>query len=925
MATTAPPAAVPSARTPEPHPDARRPTFRAPAGVRSAARTFLDLLALLALTLALGARVHAFTGFPEGNDAWGHLSKTRFVLDNWPHVSWNYEWYSGMPTFLGSYPPGYHVLVAAVAVVGHVSAITAMNVVALAGVLGIVVGVYGTVRAASHSRWAAVVAGAALLGTPTVWAQVVTYGLYPRLMGLAAVALAVACAARVAVTGDRLTMLGTAVCLAVGLSMHPVVGMAGLVLVAATIVVGTWWDLPRRAAAAVGILVLTGGLSAYFYLPLLLLPRSQSPWTDQEVNLTARMLLWAPGSALVGLAPVLLPLAVIVVGAAIAGLLRPRVPMSDKVALGTEITFLAMEAGAAVPYAASPAVRALAAWKLRQADSGFAARVLVVLVVGVPGVVAYGFIGYLVPHFPYYVNGLQPIDLLVYPAWLLSCVVGIGLGLVLRRRPGWTRRGLRLPVLAITATLTALGLLGTAAALPPGNRTNGSRGDLLRASGLPAAASADHQHRLAVATDSTGNFVNAVAPLPQTRGYQDHGNLQQDYQVWFEEALMGAPDQSPEVRDFLLDWNAVGWVMADPGVMSLDWEQADPALTPIATRSPYATFSVRGPGPVLSGSRAPTVLVLGDLQHYDLVLRALAQANIGSTALIPVQGPATLDGLSQTELSAYDTVLVYGATGADGSAASTLRRYAAGGGHLVVSDADAAGPARDLLAADSTLLPVSALRRRTVIDRWNWHTGADQAFAGVDLTAFAPPSYAGSGTWEVEVGQLISGGTAVLTSGKRLLAASHSLGRGDVTWDGFALPYHAASAKVATEGRLLGNLLGARATAPVVARTRFVSSEHRTVTVGPDARGVLVKEHLAPDWHATAGGHELTVRAAGPGMMWVSLPRDHRRTTVVLDYRLGLVERAGFALSGLAVIVLVLLAGLVVAWRRRRRGPSSVT
>ncbi len=882
-------------------------------------RTLVDLTGLLVLTLTLGARVHAFTGFPEGNDVWGHLSKTQFVLNSWPHVSWNYQWYSGMPTFLGSYPPGYHMLVAAIAAIGHVPATTAMNVASLAGILGVAIGVYGTVRAACGSRTAALVAGAALLGTPTLWAQAVTYGLYPRLLGLSAVALAVAGAARIAVRGGWLTMIGTSVALAVGLSMHPVVGMAGMALVAAILLLGSWRDVAHRAAAAAAVAALTGGLSAYFYLPLVLLPRAQSPWTDQEVPLTGAMLVWAPKTQLAGLSPVLLPLAVAVVALAVVRLRRPHVPMADKVAMGTDVTFLSAGAGSPLPDRASPRVRALAAWHSRMAETGFSLRAVLALSAGVPAVLGYGFVGYLVPRFPYYVNGLQPVDLLVYPAWLLACVVGIGLGLVLHRRPGWGRRRLRGPVLTLVAVLTIAGLLGTAASLPPGTRANGSRQDRVRASGLPSD-SPDHQHRLAVATDATSNFVNAVSGLPQTRGYQDHGNLQQDYQVWFEEALKGAPDQSSEVRHFLLDWNAVSTVMSDPGAASLDWERADPQLTEApATRSPFATFSVRGSGPVISASRAPTVLVIGDQPHYDLVLRALAGAAVGSGALVPVQGPASLAGVTAAELVPFDTVLFYGGElGDTGQAAAALHRYASRGGHVVVADPDRDGPAERLLQADRGLMPISSLHRRTVRGSWDWHTAGDAALAGVDLDAFGPPSYADSGSWEVEAGRLARKGRPVLRSGGSLVTATRRLGRGNVTWEGFGLPYHAADSRAAAEGRFLGNLLGAAPTRPVPAQVRFITSERRTVVVGRTARGVLVKEHFAPDWHATSAGRELTLRAAGPGMMWVQLPAQHGRMRIVLDYRLGTVERAGFAVSGFALLVLVLLIGAAAVGRRPR-------
>ena len=893
-----------------------RPSWRPPGPVR----TLLDLTGLLLLTLTLGARVHAFTGFPEGNDVWGHLSKAQFVLDSWPQVAWNYEWYSGMPTFLGSYPPGYHMLVAAIAAIGHVSATTAMNVVTLAGILGVVIGVYGTVRAACGSRAAALLASAALLGTPTLWAQAVTYGLYPRLLGLAAVALALAGATRVAVRGGRLTMIGTSVALAVGLSMHPVVGMAGMALVATMLLVGSWRDMTHRAGAAAAVAALTGGLSAYFYLPLVLLPRAQSPWTDQEDSLTGAMLVWAPRTELTGLSPVLLPLAVAVVALAVVRLRRPHVPTADKIALGTDVTFLSTGSGAPLPQSASPRVRELAAWRSRMAETGFSLRAVLVLSAGVPAVLGYGFVGYLVPRFPYYVNGLQPIDLLVYPAWLLACVVGIGLGLVLHRRPGWGRRRLQAPVLAAVAVLTVAGLLGTAAALPAGTRTNGSEQDRSRAAGLPSDA-ANHQHRLAVISDATSNFVNAVSGLPQTRGYQDHGNLQQDYQVWFEAALRGEPDQSSEVRHFLLDWNAVSAVMADPGAAPLDWERADPRLTEApATGSPFATFSVRGSGPVISASRAPTALVIGDRAHYDLVLRALAQADVGSRALVPVQGPAGLTGVTAAELVPFDTVLLYGGDLGDaGKAAAALRRYASRGGHVVVADSDRDGPAGSLLRADRGLMPVSAMQRRTVRGSWDWAAGDDARLAGVDLDAFGLPSYAGSGSWEVEAGQLAPEGRPVLRSGGSVVVATRRLGGGSVTWEGFALPYHAADSRAAAEGRLLGNLLGAAPTRPVPAQVRFINSERRTVVVGPRARGVLVKEHLAPDWHATSAGRELTLRAAGPGMMWVQLPAQHGRMRIVLDYRLGTVERTGLAVSGVALLALALLVGAATVGRRSRR------
>ena len=61
---------------------------RSPAkGMGSAGRTLAELTVIVLAVWWIGAQVHAFTGANKGFDATGHLSKARFIMDNWPHVS----------------------------------------------------------------------------------------------------------------------------------------------------------------------------------------------------------------------------------------------------------------------------------------------------------------------------------------------------------------------------------------------------------------------------------------------------------------------------------------------------------------------------------------------------------------------------------------------------------------------------------------------------------------------------------------------------------------------------------------------------------------------------------------------------------------------------------------------------------------------
>jgi len=58
--------------------------------------------------------------------------------------------------------------------------------------------------------------------------------------------------------------------------------------------------------------------------------------------------------------------------------------------------------------------------------------------------------------------------------------------------------------------------------------------------------------------------------------------------------------------------------------------------------------------------------------------------------------------------------------------------------------------------------------------------------------------------------------------------------------------------------------------------------------------------------------------------MWVSLPEHHGAVRVVFDYRLGTVEKAGFGLSGLALLLTLALALSGRLWRRLMDAPNGL-
>ena len=908
-----------------------------------ATSTTVQIALLAAIVWVVGERGHAFTGVPKGYDATGHLSKAAFIASNWPHVSWNYEWYSGQPTFAGSYPPGYHVLLVWVSWVGHVSLPTAMNAVTFGSVALLVTAGYATVRAATGSHLAGLLTAGLVIASPTMWSQNVVLGLYPRFTALAFAAAAAATAVVFVRRHGRVAAIGTVLLLGVALSMHPIVGAFGLVLVAAVVVLGQTAALVTRMVlgAALGAIALL--LTAYFYLPLALEQRSQSLFTNTEVPLTWNALGLARVSTLDTLPIGVLPVAVVVTVVVALLLRRPRVSHESKVALGTDVLLLAEPpAEGDLPASAGADVRRYARWHRRCAEIGYPLRLCLLCAAGMPWFLAYGFLGHVDKNFPYYINGFQPKDLLIYPAWLCSLLIGLATGTCVQRLK--RRRAERRPRLqgalavagaAVTrlsfgAAMTAAVAVPLVALLPhiaPDTSINDSAAQRARLTVFPAKASGQRDYRVAGMGDSVTKWLNEYSDAPQDRGYDDHGALHFDWQNWLEQAV-NSTSFSPAARDFLLDWYAIKWVDTDTGDGDVSQYGDTTRFRLLATETNYATLSsylYEQAKPITSAVNAPTVFVIGDAQHYDLFLRALSHADIGSDQLIPVQGPASLDDVSPADLAHFDCVFLYGTTIGDASRdAKLLATYVQAGGGLVVDAADNETAMQELAKVKQSPLPLASVTDVQIKGpEWAWTpTPGDPLLSGIDVDAFAPASYAGSNRWSVAAAKELRPWAHIdLESHGKPVVISGRLGQGEVVWSGLGLPYHIDAFTSSSESAFLAQFFRQAATRPSAGPPKFSSTfidpQHRQVDVASNADGVLLKEQDAPDWHATVDGRRTRIYQAGPGMMWVPLPDDGKPHVVDVQYRLSAVEKLGY---GLSIVTLIALLALLASRRLWGRG-----
>lgn len=75
----------------------------------------VDTVVLAIFVVLIALSNNTLTNYPGGVDAFGHLSKSDFILRYWPNVFWGNIWAGGMP-FFRWYPPLTYYAVSLIAV-----------------------------------------------------------------------------------------------------------------------------------------------------------------------------------------------------------------------------------------------------------------------------------------------------------------------------------------------------------------------------------------------------------------------------------------------------------------------------------------------------------------------------------------------------------------------------------------------------------------------------------------------------------------------------------------------------------------------------------------------------------------------------------------------------------------------------------------
>ena len=429
---------------------------------------------------------------------------------------------------------------------------------------------------------------------------------------------------------------------------------------------------------------------------------------------------------------------------------------------------------------------------------------------------------------------------------------------------------------------------------------------------LPDWLDADETNlRAWVPTVLTGGWWGVLHRMPMTWGYFDpqHARLK-DWQAWLTSSMRGDPSKdpryAPEVAKneakFLIDWFALRYFIAEVGPAEA------PPLAPYLqtqdiTEESAVAYDLRISraradiaGPIVSATNAPTVLVIGDDNAYDALMRSIALANLGPRRVILIRGPKNIDDVGPDELNHFRGVILYNYGYADfGRAFGMLENYVRRGGGLFV---DSGSFVRESdLANLPGVFPIGEASRGPLEGQWVLDRSESPLLAGVDTTGFSPLRY-GGGPWALsyspEVQDVRPWARMVLGQSGRPIMAAGMLDNGRVVWRGVNLPYHVISYINSQEASLLANVI--RWIAPEQAEGAAGYAVSRpspgTVTVtGSGFRGVLFKESALDGWVARTvkdrGSASLKIYAAGPDFMYVPVPTSEQsgQATVQLDFR----------------------------------------
>jgi len=844
---------------------------------RASFNVILDIL-MYTITLGLILLTMFYTrapiGFPKGVDAYAHLYRIKYIIKFFPNFLWNYQWDMGTPTFGGSYPPLSYYLLALIVYIAKLPYEMALNILSTASVIINTLFLLAFLKAITNSRIISLISISLLIFTPSYWDYWVGGGNYGRVISMMFIGPSLYLTWKMyqGKSRRRILLFALPVILAAGICIHLLGGFVAFFLVLVYILFRC--NLIDGFIDALKLTIIVASLIAFYITQYLFSnPTAKSigpggtPYNPANIqNLFIPLSISTLNS---------MTIPILIVSLLIYLLLRNKEPYRSENVRG---------------------------W--------FVASFLLSIIF-----LIYSYMGY-IPGYPKdlyidgfppeYALGVLPIGLVIFTALLLR---EINLRVNVNH--------FRIIALFILVSSIVFGIiveLPTIEAYTYNSKTIVMNFIMVDKNNL--------QQRLGSDTIYVTLWFSYIYDTPQTGGYYSLGVPYPDWCSWRNNAIWKFKNNDNETQ-FLLDWYAIRWIVLikrDPYKFL-----HRPDIYRLLTHVEYKfygscyEFEYLNASKILTATDATPILFIGSDLYYDTFLRALSLTGLRSNLCIPVKGPSKyVDSYTLEELRQFPAIILYGYDYKDlNKMAQLLSQYVDEGGSLFME----ANGSPDYKAEDlPDPFPVREIHTDAVVDEWSFNVSNHPISRGVNFTAFAPPLY-GAGGWGVSTSyEIADWAEPILMSGGRPLIVAGEYGKGRVVWSGMNLFYHAKSYRNEEEARFISRILtwlkgvGGRYTPKH--EVKFVNPQRRIVQLKERAEGILFKENYFKQWHAALerdGKREkLGIYLAGPGLMYIPLPRDvEAGSRVILWYELLPIEKIGYMISFISLVVLI-----IITWRK---------
>jgi hypothetical protein len=234
-----------------------------------------DIAACTAIALiifALGSILGAWSGYLKGDDAYYHVARVQYILQNFPHISWYSQYFCGYDPF-GFEPPFIYFVIAIAHRVTSLPVVSLYQITMCLSMIGFGIAIYLLSRFLKLARLLATAFALLPFTIPEVWNWLVIGGAYLRIPALAFFVLSILTAFRHITeinrgSEHRSTYVLNVLVLALLASIHPLLWQWDFLILSAAYLFGIagWRGKILNSIKVFGPVAL---ITAWQYIPLL--------------------------------------------------------------------------------------------------------------------------------------------------------------------------------------------------------------------------------------------------------------------------------------------------------------------------------------------------------------------------------------------------------------------------------------------------------------------------------------------------------------------------------------------------------------------------------------------------------------------------------------------------------------------------------